>query len=451
MTAGLWALVFTPGALAQDNIAPRGTPIIGAANNMTSGIGVIVDHLGPIDEANDGVSNPNLAPNGFTIDADGQIGPNGNGVDTFAGGVTDNRFDFVGVLFDEPQYGIASVRVQNFIANDGGWWGENGVVAGGVPLAAADLAAPAVQVTTDGGATWSTIAALSNDYVAKYTGVVRGTGFPFATSGPFATFDFAPQHGINGIRLAGSGGGPADGNGFIGVNEFEVLGTPQRLTLEVNTVTGRVRLVNNVQSGIDFDLYRIESAAGSLNVEGGWNSLENPASNPPGFPSGSGAGNGWEELGNLSNKLVAEAFLLGASTLAPGQAITLGALFDTAGVADLSLRYRTPSGALVEVPATYVANPAADFNNNGVVGSADFALWQSSFGNGFAADADQDGDADGQDFLTWQQQLGASAVPPAVSVPEPAAAILWLLGAFGGLSHRRCRQHHNEAQRITSN
>jgi hypothetical protein len=130
---------------------------------------------------------------------------------------------------------------------------------------------------------------------------VRGTGFPFATSGPFATFNFAAQNGIDGIRLIGSGGGPADGNGFIGVNEFEVLGVPQRLTLEVNTLTGRVRLVNHVQSSIVFDLYRIESAAGSLNIsEGGWNSLGNPASNPAGFPSGNGTGNGWEELGNLS-------------------------------------------------------------------------------------------------------------------------------------------------------
>ncbi|HEX6961934.1 MAG TPA: hypothetical protein VF175_08720, partial [Lacipirellula sp.] len=237
------------GTWAQENIAPLGSPIIGASSSLTT-LGVIVDHTGPIEEVNDGVFNPNLAPNGFTINADGQTGPNGNGVDTFAGGVTDNRFDFVGVLFAEPQYGVTSVRVQNFIANDGGWWGENGVVAGGVPLEAADLAAPAVQITDDGGMTWSTIAALSDDYVAQYTGVVRGTGFPLATSGPFATFNIPEQNGVNGIRLIGSGGGPADGNGFIGVNEFEVTGTPQRLTLEVNTLTGRVRLVNEVQSAI---------------------------------------------------------------------------------------------------------------------------------------------------------------------------------------------------------
>src|SRR5688500_11238938 len=141
MTMGLWALIGASSVIAQENIAPLGMPVIGAAGNLTSGTGVIVDHLGPIDEVNDGVSNPNLAADGYVIDADGQPGPSGNGVDTFAGGVTENRFDFVGVLFDEPQHGVTSVRVQNFIANDGGWWGENGVVAGGVPRSAADLVA----------------------------------------------------------------------------------------------------------------------------------------------------------------------------------------------------------------------------------------------------------------------------------------------------------------------
>jgi hypothetical protein len=439
MVTSLLALACTSGALAQENIAPLGTPIIGASSSLTT-LGVIVDHAGPIEETNDGVFNANLAPNGFLIDADGQLGPNGNGVDTFAGGVTENRFDFVGVLFDAAQYGVSSVRVQNFIANDGGWWGENGVVAGGVPLLAADLAAPNVQVTSDGGATWSTVVSLSNDYVAQLTGVVRGTGFPFATSTPFATFNIPQQNGIDGIRLIASGGGPADGNGFVGVNEFEVIGVPQRLTLEVNTLTGRVRLVNDVQTSIDFDLYRIDSAAGSLDLSpGGWNSLENPLGNPMGFPSGDGSGNGWEALGNPSDKLVAEAFLTGASTLAPGEAITLGALFETGGAQDLALRYRTSAGSLVEIAATYVANPAADFNNNGVVGSADLSLWQSSYGSGLAGDADQDGDSDGQDFLVWQQQLGASGLVAVRNVPEPACTVLALgcLAAWRSITRRR--------------
>ena len=340
MVTGCWALALSSGVAAQENIAPIGTPIIGAGSDSTGANDVTVDHFGPISEVNDGVFNSNLAADGFAIDADGQLGSNGNGVDTFAGGVTENRFDFVGVLFAEPQFGVASVRVQNFLANDGGWWGANGVVAGGVPLAAADLTAPQLQVTINGGNTWTDVAATSN-YVSQYTGAVRGTGFPNATSGPFATFNFAEQNGINGIRLIGSGGGPADGNGFIGVNEFEVIGVPQQLAFEVNTTTGRVRLVNAAQTSVDFDFYKVTSAAGSLDVSAGWNSLQNPLSNPAGFPSGNGSGNGWEELANLNDEIAGEAYLLGASTLAPGEAVTLGALFEAGGAEDLALRYRT--------------------------------------------------------------------------------------------------------------
>ncbi|MBA3480247.1 MAG: hypothetical protein H0T51_00395, partial [Pirellulales bacterium] len=230
-------------------------------------------------------------------------------------------------------------------------------------------------------------------------------------------------NGINGIRLIGSGGGPADGNGFIGVNEFEVLGMPQELALEVNTTTGRVRIVNSVQTSVALDFYKVTSAAGSLDVSAaGWNSLQNPLSNPPSFPAGNGIGNGWEELANLDDTLAAEAYLLGASTLAPGEAITLGALFEEGGAQDLALRYRTSGGALVDVAATYVANDAADFDNDGDVDAADLAAWKGAFGNGFAADADQDGDSDGSDCLTWQRELGGNGGAVMV-VPEAATSI----------------------------
>lgn len=219
--------------------------------------------------------------------------PAGNGADTYAGGMGDRQFDFAGVLFAAPQYGVTSIRVQNYLANDGGWWGSTSVINGGAPLAAADLTAPIGQVTSDAGATWGNVGGVANDYVAKYTGVVRGTGFPNATSGPLATFEFTPQNGINGIRLIGERAGPVDGSGFIGVNEVEVLGVSQELSLEVNTLTGRVRLVNEVQSPIAIDFYLIKSASDSLNLTAaGWNSLQNPSLNPAGFVAGSGVGDG---------------------------------------------------------------------------------------------------------------------------------------------------------------
>lgn len=402
---------------AQQNIARVGTPIIGAGVDLLGTNDVTVDHFGPISEVNDGVFNTNPGPNSFQIDANGQIAANGNGVDTFAGGITGNAFDFVGVLFDAPQFGVTSVRVQNFIANDGGWWGPTNVVAGGSPLTAGDLTPPEVQITFDGGDTWSSVTGAASNYVSQYAGAVRGTGFPNATSGPFADFTFAEQNGINGIRLIGNGAGPADDNGFIGVNEFEAIGIPQSLTLEVNTTTGVTRLLNDVQSSISLDFYEIASASSSLNVAG-WDSLENAAGNPAGFPSGDGTGNGWEELGNFDSSVVAEAFLLGSSTLAPEASASLGALF-AGGAEDLQLRYRTTSGHFVAVPATYVSGLPGDFDEDIDVDGGDFLFWQRDFGGVY----------DAGDLADWKQNFGLATTGRMASVPEPAAITLWSVAA----------------------
>jgi hypothetical protein len=413
------------GAVAR-NLAPSGTPILGVGSNVSGTSDVTVAHLGPISEINDGVWNTNLAANGYQIDADGQSAANGNGADTFAGGLTTGAFDYVGVLFNEPQFGVSEVRVQNFLANDGGWWGPTTVVAGGTPLAASDLVSPQVQVSFDSGETWTNVATTASDYVAQYTGAVRGTGFLNATSGPFATIAFFQQGGITGIRLIGGGAGPADGNGFIGVNEFEVIGAPQELSLEVNTATGLVQIRNDVQSAVRFDFYEVASNSGALNLAG-WNSLQDPSGNPSGFPPGAGTGNGWERLGNLDSSLAAEAFLQGSSSLGSGESVPLGYLF--AGNAhDLSFRYRTSSGRVVNAAVSYIAGLTGDFNDDGRVDGGDFLLWQRGLGGAF----------DGSDLAEWRANLGSNPADAFV-VPEGNIAVACLL-AMSWLFIRRRRR-----------
>jgi hypothetical protein len=74
---------------------------------------------------------------------------------------------------------------------------------------------------------------------------------------------------------------------------------------------------------------------------------------------------------------------------------------------------------------TLAAMPG-DFDGDGVIGQLDLQQWQAAYGSfGAGGDADGDLDADGADFLIWQRIVTASA-PLAVTIPEPAAAPLFL-------------------------
>ena len=99
------------------------------------------------------------------------------------------------------------------------------------------------------------------------------------------------------------------------------------LALVVGPVTGKTRIRNVSGAPIAMDYYRIESTNGSLltgNFNGttGWNSLDDQNLNT----IGPGTGESWDEVtdANSANRLV-EQFLLGDTTLAPGQSISLGA------------------------------------------------------------------------------------------------------------------------------
>lgn len=200
---------------------------------------------------------------------------------------------------------------------------------------------------------------------------------------------------------------------------------PSRLTLEVNTTTGAARIFNSTGIAFTLDQYEITSAGDSLSA-GGWGSIANPTS---GFPTGNGAGNGWEKLGTPDSDLLAEAYLQGESSFANALSIPLGLPFNTSvNAQDLRFTYRLPSGEVLDGKVTYVSGGflPADFNNSGAVNAADLTAWKIGFGAHTAAkadgDADGDADVDGTDFLIWQRQLGRTS--SAAAVPEPALLAL---------------------------
>jgi hypothetical protein len=95
---------------------------------------------------------------------------------------------------------------------------------------------------------------------------------------------------------------------------------------------------------------------------------------------------------------------------------------------------------------------APDFNGDGVVDLADFAIWQAHVGIMSGAtvldgDADGDGDVDGLDFLKWQRNVGrpmpwtgagsgSGAGSSLSAVPEPASLALVLSAGALALAFR---------------
>jgi hypothetical protein len=88
----------------------------------------------------------------------------------------------------------------------------------------------------------------------------------------------------------------------------------------------------------------------------------------------------------------------------------------------------------------------ADFNNDGVVSSADLPTIRSNFGSttGLFANGDLDanGRTDGGDLLLWQRQLGTHtlAAAAATAIPEPATGGAAVLGVLALSNYYRMRR-----------
>lgn len=211
-----WALgwlcaVGTGAAASAANIALEGTGILGVNSAVNSEPGTLRFNGGVRANINDG-NDLTRVDNWF-----------GN-----AGTDMGQAFSFVGIVWNGMRYDtITTLTLHMATFGDGGWFGaqNNGPGAGGL-LTAADLIEPTVQISTDRGQTWSTVAHTS-DYLALMDGhTIGGGGNPNPTWNVLTFHLNTPATRVNGIRLIGENGGTADGNGFIGVFEFEVEATP---------------------------------------------------------------------------------------------------------------------------------------------------------------------------------------------------------------------------------
>jgi hypothetical protein len=220
-------------------------------------------------------------------------------------------------------------------------------------------------------------------------------------------------------------------NPGVFVNGFEV--NPfTGLTLEVNSTTGAVRLLNEQSAPIELSYYEIRSATGALNPAG-WSSLDDAEGGDP-------LGTGWDEAGGSSANVLSEGNLTGSLTLAAsGGSASLGSSFSVGGMQDLSFSYAAPGAATLQGGfVKFVTGGAgdADFDNDSDVDGNDFLIWQRGVGVGNSnatGDANNSGTVDGADLAVWRSEFGPASVAAVGAVPEPGSAALLVLAGFGGV------------------
>jgi hypothetical protein len=218
-----------------------------------------------------------------------------------------------------------------------------------------------------------------------------------------------------------------------------VLDVAPSLALVVDPTSGKARLRNVADGDITFDYYSIESTNGSLltaNFNGttGWSSLDDQGIDT----GGGGVGESWDEVveTNSASRLV-EQFLLGETTLSPGQSVSLGAPVNPTilnnQIGTLALKVGGPNFEALtfgEVLFADLSGLTGDYNEDGTVGAADYTFWRNRLGQAGSELPNRgdgiEGPIGAQDYDVWKANYGESFGSGAVSstVPEPAAGFL---------------------------
>jgi hypothetical protein len=225
------ALSGTNNFAMEKTLAALGTGILGTKPTVASGAESAVFNGGVAANINDG--NP------------------ATHVDTYNGGGADTA-SFVGILWSAPlTNSVVGLELSLATFFDGGWFGVHnaGPGSGGRLSAVTNLIEPTVQITRNGGSSWTTIS-----HTSDYLLVLDGHPLPAFDFGPptlaTATFHLnAPQTGIDGIRIIGTEGGTASG-GFLGVFELAVIDIHPAQLLNASIVGDQFQFEFDSQTGV---------------------------------------------------------------------------------------------------------------------------------------------------------------------------------------------------------
>ena len=225
---------------------------------------------------------------------------------------------------------------------------------------------------------------------------------------------------------------------------------PDKLTLQIDPVTGQAAIINSTTSTFDIDYYRILSDDDSL-IESNWNSLEEQAFDAVDGPDGGsvvgdGIGETWTEAGGSDDGVLSESFLLSSSVFDESDFASLGNIFDIAGDDQLlTFEYRDAvSGNVFEgeiLLATLDLGLPGDFNLDGTVDAADYTVFRDNLG---LSDAALNGNGTGSgtvspaDYDLWVANYGSSSSSAnSTSVPEPSSLVLIAMLTLVGCSTKK--------------
>ena len=195
---------------------------------------------------------------------------------------------------------------------------------------------------------------------------------------------------------------PSTGEIIEGLVNYTGNRIVNNLALIVDPTTGKAQLKNSTPNPLSFDGYSVLSASNSLlPANGKWSSLFDQGTVP------------WQEA-NAATNWLNELRTSGFTTLAAGQTLNLGELFNKAGgLKDLVLEFALQGelgprlGTVIYAPLS-TAVPG-DYNGNGKVDAADYTVWRDTFGatgSGLAADGNGDNTVNGLDYTYWKTRFG---------------------------------------------
>jgi hypothetical protein len=219
-----------------------------------------------------------------------------------------------------------------------------------------------------------------------------------------------------------------------------------KLRATVNTGNGEIIVDNPTDAPIVLNAYTLSSLGNSLD-NAGWDPISGQSI--AGFPVGNGSGNGWESGAGPNPSQLAEYYLLGDSTLAPGGTINLGNAFnELVGTEDVKFQYTLDDGSIINGHVFYEsASVLGDYNENGIVDAADYTLWRDNLGGPAESlpnrDPGNSGVINQSDYTYWQSRFGMTSgsgagAGGAAAVPEPSTELFVMIMGCTMLGYSVC-------------